>query len=447
MAAPLDLDDPLVRQSFKSSLLLLLPTVGLAYLHPGIGLIAGLLGAMWVARQVRQRAEPLRQQVLALPVRLIRSAAPDEAEMASLVERARERVAEVLRQLRDERIDFQGILQGTTNGILVLGDDDRVERINEAAHRMLESPHDALGRSLSELSRNLELLDFVAEVRASPQPSPRQIPFAQSKGQRLLRITGNLIPGSQERQRVLLAMHDVTDLKRLEQVRTDFVTNVTHEMRSPLSSILGFAETLALRTDELPSDAVDGLERIVRNARRLNAIISDLVQLSRLEHAQAPELAPLAPLVFLEELLGNFQDAAAERQIALHLDAEDLPASMDLDRGLVERALNNLIDNAIKYSPPHGQVNIVARASANQFEVAVSDEGPGIPREHQARIFERFYRVDAARSRLVGGTGLGLAIVKHAAALHGGRVQVESALGEGTTFVLTLPLAPAGRGR
>jgi two-component system phosphate regulon sensor histidine kinase PhoR len=447
MAVPFSFSDPLVRQSLLGSALVLAPALGLWPLHPLAGLAAGGLGALLAARLAQKRAEPLREQVLSLPVRLIRSAAPDESEMASLVERARERVAEVLRQLRDERIDFQGILQGTNNGILVLGDEDRVERINEAAHRMLESPHDALGRTLGELSRNLELLGFVAEVRAGGQPAPRQIPFAQSKGQRLLRVSGSLIPASQDRQRVLLAMHDVTDLKRLEQVRTDFVTNVTHEMRSPLSSILGFAETLASRTDELPADALDGLERIVRNARRLNAIIGDLVQLSRLEHAEAPELAPLAPLELLQDLMANFQDAASERRIELVLDAEDLPDSLDLDRGLVERALNNLVDNAIKYSPSGGLVSVVARATSQQFEVAVSDQGPGIPREHQARIFERFYRVDAARARAVGGTGLGLAIVKHAAALHGGRVTVESQIGEGSTFVLTLPLAPIGRGR
>jgi signal transduction histidine kinase len=242
-----------------------------------------------------------------------------------------------------------------------------------------------------------------------------------------------------DEERVLLALHDTTDLRRLERVRTDFVANVTHEMRSPLASILGFAETLASDPDRLPPNAVDGLERILRNAKRLDRIITDLVELSRLEHATAPQPSAVDLSDFLQEVASGFVDAASEKQLALSVNVEPNLGLVAIDRGMVSQALTNLIDNAIKYSSENGAVEVTAKRADNQLEIAVRDEGPGIPREHQDRIFERFYRVDAARSRAVGGTGLGLAIAKHAAAVHGGRLLVESAVGRGSTFRLSLP--------
>ncbi len=410
--------------------------------HPLVGLGVGALSALVATRVGLAGLEPLRTTLLSLPVKRPRRGNPDFAEMTQLVERARERVGDVLSQVRQERNDLIAILQGTTNGIVVLDGEDRIERINDAAHQMLSSPPDALGRKLEVVVRQLQLLDLVRRARQGLRPEPHNIEFPGRNGKRVLRITGVDLPEQDGTTRVLVAMHDVTDLRHLEAVRTDFVTNVTHEMRSPLASILGFAETLA-EEPGLEAHVTDGLERIARNSRRLDSIIGDLIELSRLEHAESADLASVDPAQLLLDVATIYSDAAEEKQIRIVLKSEGLPDRAPLDAAVLTQALTNLVDNAVKYSPEGSTVTLSGRQVDDRLELIIEDQGPGIPREHRARIFERFYRVDAARSRAVGGTGLGLSIVKHAVALHGGVVRAEGELGVGCRFVLSLPWTPS----
>ena len=403
------------------------------------GLVVAIAGGAWLARSWTGALASLREVVARLGDDSADARTSGLHELARSVERARQISDRTQEELRKERDDFQGILRQTNDGILLLDSEQRVVRINEAAHRMLGTPPNALGRPLEELARNLDLLDLVERVGAGEETAPRRINNYSQQGDRVLRAVATRIADAGGEARVLVALHDTTDLRRLERVRTDFVANVTHEMRSPLASILGYAETLASDAERMPPDAVDALERIVRNAERLDRIISDLVELSRLEHATAPEPIPIDVRAYLEEITGSFADAAAEKGLELVVSAEDLPGEVALDRQLLAQALSNLIDNAVKYSTEGGTVEVSARTGDHQLEIDVRDEGPGIPREHQDRIFERFYRVDAARSRAVGGTGLGLAIAKHAAAVHGGQLTVDSGVGRGATFRLSLP--------
>lgn len=238
-------------------------------------------------------------------------------------------------------------------------------------------------------------------------------------------------------------------LKQLEDLRREFVANVSHELKTPVTSIRGFAETLRDGALDDPARAKPFLEIIAAHSARLATIIEDLLQLSRIEQAGeggqaiAIERGPLRPA--LESAIEVCAASAAEKRIDLRLSCgEELAA--DINAPLLEQAVVNLVDNAIKYSGEGSSVDIEAAAAGGEVRVAVCDRGEGIPTEHLSRIFERFYRIDKGRSRAKGGTGLGLAIVKHIAQLHGGRVTVESAVGEGSTFTVIFPIDAAKEG-
>jgi signal transduction histidine kinase len=242
---------------------------------------------------------------------------------------------------------------------------------------------------------------------------------------------------------VLLVLEDRTELRRLESLRTDFVANVSHELRTPITSIRGYAETLA-ESFELPADAARFARTISRSSARLGAIIDDLLLLSSLEDPNSRAQLPPVPVRIagiVAEAIEQVTPAAREKRIAMEV-AVDPRLWVAGNAGLLAHAVANLVSNAVKYGPADSRVRVEARPDGGIAEISVADRGPGIPEVHQARLFERFFRVDRARSRDSGGTGLGLAIVKHVAQVHGGTVSVESRTDSehGTTFRIRLPL-------
>jgi two-component system phosphate regulon sensor histidine kinase PhoR len=238
-------------------------------------------------------------------------------------------------------------------------------------------------------------------------------------------------------------LNDITRLRRLEKVRRDFVANVSHELKTPITSIRGAVETMGEGALESPESAERFLEMIARQADRLNVIIEDLLMLSRLEGEEEGreielEKASIAPV--LRAAMRSCESKAAYKSVTLEATCdEDIAAR--IDAALLEIAVVNLMDNAIKYSESGSKVLVSCEMSGGEIDIRVRDEGSGIAAKHLPRLFERFYRVDKARSRKLGGTGLGLAIVKHIAQVHGGSVSVESTPGEGSTFTIHLPLA------
>ena len=238
-----------------------------------------------------------------------------------------------------------------------------------------------------------------------------------------------------------------TQLDRLENLRLEFVANVSHELKTPVTTIVGFVETLREGAKENPEELDQFLEIIARQADRLAAIIDDLLTLSRLESAPLDEILDLEEqnlAAILESCYQICRARASEKQITLDVEC---PASVRIvaDRSLLIQAVVNLVDNAIKYSLPNTRVVLRGSSANGSVQIAVADNGPGIEERHLARLFERFYRVDKARSRRLGGTGLGLAIVKHIVSVHGGQVQVETRIGKGSTFIIRLPPYPSGR--
>jgi two-component system phosphate regulon sensor histidine kinase PhoR len=264
---------------------------------------------------------------------------------------------------------------------------------------------------------------------------------------RTLRMRGTALRDVSGDGGAVIVLNDVTEMKRLERVRRDFVANVSHELKTPIASIKGFVETLLDGAAEDPADRQRFLDIIARQADRLASIIDDLLALSRIEQSEGTGDLPRQTVrvrELLDAVIGDCQPRAAERSIRIEVEC-DASLSAEVNPPLVEQAVINLVDNAIKYSEPGRAVRIVAGADAATDRapaavvISVRDQGCGIEAEHLPRLFERFYRVDKARSRKLGGTGLGLSIVKHIVQAHGGTIAVESAPGVGSRFTIRLP--------
>ncbi|MDH5751248.1 MAG: ATP-binding protein [Deltaproteobacteria bacterium] len=336
--------------------------------------------------------------------------------------------------------EHQAVLSSMTEGVLAVSASMRVLNINQAAARMFEVPADgARGRDLIEVIRNPAMRRFITETLANDEPLERELElggiFIQAHGTRL-RDEKNRALGA------LLVLNDVTGLRRLENVRREFVANVSHELKTPITSIRGFAETLLGGAVNDQEKARSFLEIILNQSVRLEEIIEDLLSLSRIETEAERGLVSTAPANLAQVLQAAVELCSAkarERSVSILVDCPD-PMEIILNRPLMEQALLNLIDNAIKYGPEKGEVRISVSGDGNEVAVTVADQGPGIPSEHHERLFERFYRVEKSRDRSRGGTGLGLSIVKHIAAAHGGRISVDSKPGKGSRFTLRLPV-------
>ena len=347
--------------------------------------------------------------------------------------------------------ELRAIVETAPAGIIALDGLDRIVTINPAARRILDTgERPADGRLLVELARSPELDSLIAGARETNRRGDAEIRFVSAAGARIARCSVVPLSRAVGSAGMLLVLEDRTELRRLESLRTEFVANVSHELRTPITSIRGYAETLA-DTFELGPDAARFAQTISRSAARLGAIIDDLLLLSSLEDPGARAdlgSSPVRVAAFVAEAVEQAAPPAAEKRVAV-----DVAVDHDLwvmgNAGLLAHAVANLVTNAVKYGPADAAVLVTARADGDHAVIEVSDRGPGIPEVHRARLFERFYRVDRARSRESGGTGLGLAIVKHVAVAHGGNAEIESRTGtdHGSTFRIRIPLAEMGPNR
>jgi two-component system phosphate regulon sensor histidine kinase PhoR len=358
------------------------------------------------------------------------------------------RVGRALNQLADatrdtiRRLDEEGrlvrtILESMREGVMALDGSGRVTLVNQAMIDTCAFPPGALGRPAAELIRAPEVLQAVAEA-ADGRAVSREVHVALPRPATLLVNASPLREGG-----ALLVVHDTTELHRLHQVRRDFVANVSHELRNPVATIQAAVETLAdLRPDPDP-DERRLLETVTRQSARMAALVRDLLSLARIESGQL-ELHPRALDLGqeLQALVSPFDAPARAKELELVVEPAPGTPPVLADPEALQTVLGNLVDNAVKYARPGDRVLVRVRpGEPGWVEIEVSDTGPGIDAIHLPRLFERFYRVDAGRSREVGGTGLGLALVKHLAAAMGGKVQVRSTPGRGATFTVTLPAA------
>jgi two-component system phosphate regulon sensor histidine kinase PhoR len=335
----------------------------------------------------------------------------------------------------------EAVLGSMIEGVLAIDARQRIVGINRAAADLLGVDlDDVVRRPLQEVVRNPDLRRFALTAIDCREPVEDDVVLRGDRD-RTLRLRGTALRDVSGEGGAVIVLNDVTDVQRLESVRRDFVANVSHELKTPVASIKGFVETLLDGAADDPAANRRFLEIVARQADRLAAIIDDLLSLSRIEQSEGKGNLPLEPTRLADVIAAVIADCgprAADRSIRLETRcAEGLVA--DVNPPLLEQALINLVDNAIKYSDPGAGVWIAVEQADAGLVVRVSDEGCGIEAEHLPRLFERFYRVDKARSRKLGGTGLGLSIVKHIVQAHGGTVAVESEPGVGSTFTIRLP--------
>lgn len=356
-------------------------------------------------------------------------------------------LSERMRALARQHNEQAAVLANMTEGVLAVDREQRILHINPAACRLFGlKPDEGRGRHILEVVRHIALQEFIGLTIASDQPVERDIVFHDEK-ERFLQLHGVALKDEVgQTLGGLIVMTDVTRLKRLETLRRDFVANVSHELKTPLTTLKGCVETLSQGYSSTPEEMMRFVGMMGRQVGRLEAMVDDLLILSRLEHESEQGQIELLPGLVNDvaaRAVQAFSSRADKKGIQLVLDSSD-SLRAPIDAALLEQAVGNLIDNAIKYSDEESRITVTVTKAADQVEIRVTDEGIGIPKSHLDRIFERFYRVDQARSRAQGGTGLGLAIVKHIAIAHHGSVAVESTPGRGSTFSLRIPMRLSG---
>lgn len=350
----------------------------------------------------------------------------------------RARIEAVTRQ----KNELDAVLSSMAEGVLAIDLDGRIISLNRAAEKVLHlRAQEVSGRIFKEALPS-QALHTVVQFALENREITKDITLQGSSDQFISTLATPLRDAAGGCIGAVVLLHDVTDLRKLENIRRDFVANVSHELKTPITAIKGFVETLLGGAIENPTDMRRFLTIIGRQSDRLYAIIEDLLSLSRME--QQSEKAQLdkrttSIIEVLHSAIEICQPSAQKKQIEITLVCQpDLRARVN--SSLLEQAVINLIDNAIKYSEPQKPVTVSASLENNELALKVRDQGLGIDKAHLARVFERFYRVDKGRSRKMGGTGLGLAIVKHIAQIHGGSAHVESVLGEGSTFSIRIPV-------
>ncbi len=339
--------------------------------------------------------------------------------------------------LTAEKDRMNAILSAMVEGVIAVDDGGKVMAINESARKMFLIEGDIVGKNAVENVRNSEISDMIRGSLAGERAGEREVKIFSPQEKNLLVQSARIGKGG-----AVLVMHDITNLKKLEKIRSEFAANVSHELKTPLTSIKASAETLTAGAIEDNKEAAEFLEKIRKNTERLSALIDDVMELSELETGR---LAGKAAAVGIGEAVDAALDAVSAkmkaRKIRLTVALDDPSAGLLCGREHLQRVLINLLDNAVKYNKEGGSIEVSSRSRNGSMTITIKDTGIGIEQKHLPRIFERFYTVDRSRSRELGGTGLGLAIVKHIVELYGGEIGVESAPGEGSAFSFTLKTA------
>lgn len=418
----------------------------------GLGLLLVLLGAVtvWTQRTLLRDLDEIGDSLnkIVTDSELDRMPQPrfkEIAELAQHIDAIAHTVRENYQLLEQERDSLQAILENISVGIIVVGGDLKTRLINPVAERLLGTSEDyAIGRTFTEI-HHTPAIDRAIELAArSGAEQSDELTINLPRPRTLKVLTSPIRDEEGSVGGVICILEDVTARRRLERVRSDFVANVSHELRTPVSNMRAVVDALLAGAAEEPEAAERFMSDLDRESSRLADIIEDLLVLSRLEEGkrEASVYGPFDVRRMLQEVAREKSHLAQESGVSVSVRGDGAEIIVEGDRKLIKTACLNLLDNAIKYNVEGGSVVLSADASYDEVTIAVGDTGIGIPMSEQQKVFERFYRVDKARSRESGGTGLGLSIVKHAAEYHAGRVRLESTIGEGSTFFLVLPATP-----
>jgi two-component system phosphate regulon sensor histidine kinase PhoR len=373
---------------------------------------------------------------LAPKARWVGSTGDDDIdELAELLNHTAEVIRQIMDELSREKSKLQTIFDKADDGFIVVDKESQINLINPAAlHLIKAEASQIIGKTIIEATLNHDLSKLVERVIKTNTAGSLQIELPKGEPTFL-----NVYAAPIEPTGALVVMHDITEAKRIDAIRRDFVSNVSHELRTPLASIRVMAETIALRGKTHPHVSEEFAQKIISEVDRLTAISNDLLDLAQIEAGRRnirSEEFVLKETV--ETAIAGLVPKAEQKAIELSIRIPD-HIVVNADKGAVHQIITNLVDNAVKYTRPSGSITITATESNGWVSISVADTGIGIPQEDIPRIFERFYRVDKARSRESGGTGLGLSIVKHLVEMQGGKVNVESQLGKGSVFTFTIP--------
>ena len=344
--------------------------------------------------------------------------------------------------ITQQRNEIEAMLSSMTEGVIAVDMEERIINMNNAAARMLECDSwKAKGQIIQEAVRNSVFQDFVSDALLTRKNVEKEMELSAEE-EKFIRVHGTiLLDADENRIGALIVLNDITQLRKLENIRREFVANVSHELKTPITAIKGFIETLSDDRSMNQGDRERFFEIITKHANRLEAIVEDLLCLSRIEKDEETTGIKLTEANIRDVLDTAMQVCmpnAKSKKVTMELDC-DIAITAKIDPPLLEQAVVNLLDNAIKFSPENSLIEVEAMRDKKELTINIIDRGIGIESEHLSRLFERFYRVDRARSRKLGGTGLGLSIVKHIANAHGGHVTVISSPGKGSTFSIHLP--------
>jgi two-component system phosphate regulon sensor histidine kinase PhoR len=410
-------------------------------LSAAVSAVCAGAGAYLFRRSVRRLREAASAMAVDRSVRVGTTGRDEIAALGAALDQLADSLGGSLEGLARERDRFEAILDTMTEGVLVTGADGRIALANRSLRSMLVTTGVLVGKRPIEAIRNDELAELIDHANQKGGVTGAEIDIMGMMARRV-RVRVAPLTGGRS-QGVVAVLSDVTDLKRLESLRRDFVANVSHELRTPIAAVRAAAETLESGAIADPATGHEFVQIIVRHSERLHELVEDLLKLSRIE-AQKLELTFVSLEVgeLVDQVMDLFALSASRNSVLLSRGSIERGLTVYADRRALEQILGNLVDNAIKYAP-RATVQISAARVDDEVCVFVRDTGPGIAEKHLPRLFERFYRVDRGRSRDVGGTGLGLSIVKHLAEAMKGRVSVESQVGRGSIFTVHLPEARA----
>jgi len=417
----------------------------------GAAFLLAMTLSLWVSRNL---TKPLSEMAAAARQlaggRLVVSSTDEVGLLAQTLNQMTDQLETKIKEVSDDRAQLLAMLIAMVEGVMVLDYRGTVVQVNPALERMFSLElTESRGRHYAELIRHEGLTALVSSVLQTRSGQGGEITLSPSG--RCLRVEASIAGGSREQEAcAVFVFHDITELRRLEKIRKDFVANVSHELRTPLTSIKGYVEALLDGGKDEPATATAFLEIIMRQSNRLNLILDDLLQLSQIESGQVLfRREPVDLRALLERTVAVIKPLADKKHHTIELSLPDEYWVVEGDEERLVQVFINLLENAVKYTPDQGRISMAIRNATHlrttppraMIEIVVADSGIGIPEADRPRVFERFYRVDKARSRELGGTGLGLAIVKHIVEAHSGQVWVEGNTPRGSRFVVHLPVA------
>lgn len=355
------------------------------------------------------------------------------------------RLVETLGEVQGEKNRVDVILTNMADGLIALDSAGRIIKLNASAERMLAVDEaEALGRQMDDLWPGMGLGELVAVAHETSRSLIQEARF----GSLIFSAHVTPVPGDSQAAGTVIVLQDITEMQRLGEMRRDFVANVSHELKTPLTSVKSYVETLLDGAAEDPQLRTQFLQVVASETDRMTRLVRDLLHLSQFDQGAAQwEVATHAVATFLTDMVRRLQPQIEEKGLTVQVHVDPQTPSARFDRDKISQVMINLLANAIEFTPSGGQIHVEARGEGGSVRFGVRDSGVGIPEADLPRIFERFYRVDKARTRTLGGTGLGLAIAKQIVELSGGTIRINSVLGEGTEVVFTLPGAPNKEGR